>query len=479
MGRRIGLLLSAIAGVCVPVWAEGTPPNFANLRYDEDWSQYDPESGGTWLAPIKHVRLSDGTWLSVGGELRLRWESWDGFNFDDANDDDYLHYRGFLHTDWHFGPHWRLFLQGRFSATESRSLPGGNRESSDYDKGDLWNAFVEASYPAGDLKLTARLGRFELYYGRQRIIGPSDWSNNRRIFEGGFLQIAGGDARWKLDLLLVRPVLIDGDRFTWNDSDDNRTLGGMYFTAKVGAEGKHALDAYAFYQQRDAQALVREDLYTIGARASGPIHGNLSYEAEVSAQFGEREISGQFFDDTLDIETFFAALELKYTFAQAWGKPYLLLGADYATGDGDPADDQIGTVVPLYATGHSQLGYVDTVSRQNIQSIRLGAGATLVPNKLTAAAEWYWFWRADEADALYNASGALVRAARFVTPGGRTVTAQENEIGQELDLLLTYNINRHLSLLAGYSHFFAGDFLEKTGKSDDVDFYYVQTRLQF
>jgi hypothetical protein len=41
-----------------------------------------------------------------------------------------------------------------------------------------------------------------------------------------------------------------------------------------------------------------------------------------------------------------------------------------------------------------------------------------------------------------------------------------------MDLLATYNVTRHLQVYAGYSHFFTGEFIRKTGPSRDSDFLY-------
>jgi hypothetical protein len=42
----------------------------------------------------------------------------------------------------------------------------------------------------------------------------------------------------------------------------------------------------------------------------------------------------------------------------------------------------------------------------------------------------------------------------------------------EIDLLATYDFTRHLQGYAGYSHFFPGEFIRKTGPSRDSDFFY-------
>ena len=53
------------------------------------------------------------------------------------------------------------------------------------------------------------------------------------------------------------------------------------------------------------------------------------------------------------------------------------------------------------------------------------------------------------------------------------------EIAQELDLLARYNYNRHIQILFGYSHVFAGEFLEQSGAAEDIDFIYLQFQYTF
>jgi hypothetical protein len=76
---------------------------------------------------------------------------------------------------------------------------------------------------------------------------------------------------------------------------------------------------------------------------------------------------------------------------------------------------------------------------------------------------FFEFWRQSVHDDVYTASGAVLRA-----PG----TSDASYVGSELDLLLNWQIDPHLSAYLGYSHFFAGRFISQIGTSADIDFVY-------
>ena len=93
-----------------------------------------------------------------------------------------------------------------------------------------------------------------------------------------------------------------------------------------------------------------------------------------------------------------------------------------------------------------------------------------VARKLTLRGDYHLFWRASDADAVYNAAGGVLRADNG---------SDASYVGSEIDLLLNWQIDRHLSSYLGYSHFFAGDFIEQTGPSDDIDFFYAALTYTF
>ena len=64
----------------------------------------------------------------------------------------------------------------------------------------------------------------------------------------------------------------------------------------------------------------------------------------------------------------------------------------------------------------------------------------------------------------------------MLRPGPETTARY---IGAEVDLFATYSFTRHLLSYAGYSHFFTGEFIRKTGPSNDSDFFYTAIQYTF
>ena len=440
-------------------WAQDSAPPFQNLRFNEDYSEYPEEGVDSFFDPIKKIELSESVWLSFGGQVRGRLEWWNNFGFSAPNDDVFLLYRTFIHADLHLGDHWRMFVQGRFSGLTERDLPGGRRDALDADYGDLWNAFVEAKYDLGGVNARVRLGRQELQYGKQRLVSPLDWANNRRIFEGGVVQIKTIDGPWTADFFVTSPVVVDRNDF--NENNDNQLFSGAYVTRSIDKPGIKGVDFYFLALNSIDNAPVEHDRYTLGGRVWGEIIEHLAYDIEGAYQFGD--FAGA------DISAYMLAVDLTYTFADTKFVPWITAGAGYASGDDDPTDGDAGTFNQLFPLGHAYPGFLDAVGRQNIINVYGTAGFWPISTTLLARGDFHLFWLADDSDALYNAGGGVLR------PGIGTTS----EVGSEIDLTLLYKINRHSSMLFGYSHFFAGDLIEDTGSSDDIDFFYTQFKLTF
>ena len=114
-------------------------------------------------------------------------------------------------------------------------------------------------------------------------------------------------------------------------------------------------------------------------------------------------------------------------------------------------------------------------TRQNIIDVHPGLELLLLENhryakRVTLRSEYHVFWRESTDDAVYNTSGGVLRADNG---------SDSAFVGSEADLLLTWQVDRHTCLNLGYSHFFAGDFIENTGAHADIDYAYCSATFTF
>lgn len=457
-----------------------SPPPYSPVRWTEDYAYLRNPARRTYaFDPIKYIALNPtGDWyLSLGGQARYRYELFNNTNFGAGPQDDTGFHltRLFAHADLHLGQNLRGFFQLRSAMEDGRF--GGPRPV-DVDEFDVQQAFVDFKLPlfggvgeAGSA-VTVRAGRQELIYGAQRLIGPLDWANMHRTFDGGKAMVKLSRTH-SLDLFVVHPVITENEEP--NPTNRDVIFAGIYDTLGLptflGDKANSKLELYGLYLGRtDAayptESVGDEDRYTVGARfSSAPKPFDVDVEgAHQFGQFGDGNISA-----------WSLAVEGGYAFTGATFAPRVFFGFDIASGDDDIGDADFQTFNPLFPTGHPFFGYIDVVGRQNI--IDLHPGVEITPlvdrpcaKKVTLRGEYHLFWRESRQDALYNAGGAALRNGAAV---------DSTEIGSELDLLLNWQTDRHAAAYAGYSHFFAGEFIEVTGPAGDIDFFYVGLTFTF
>jgi len=469
--------LSCVYGV-LPAWAQAGPPmsepqrpalQIGNaVRYDEDWSVlrgWDLSKTDDFWDRFKFIPLTkDGSvWLTLGGQARERLEYFNQFqcgSSEPERSDAYLLSRFRLSVDFHVSRYFRIFAEGKSALTTDRDLLGGNSNTF-VDTIDLQNGFADIMIPLGDqASVTLRGGRQELIFGAQRLVGVSDWTNVRRTFDGGTGIVQVGD--WTITPLWVEFVAVQKYRF--NESTADQKLYGIYSTGPAPLLPVN-LDLYWLGVDNAGVTFNgtsgREQRQTLGGRVWGKIgETGLDFEVEGAAQFGT--VGDE------DIAAWMITGILGYTLPAPRLSPRVYLEFDYASGDSKPGGN-VGTFNQLYQTSHGYLGYIDYVGWQNIISPSAGIRMNPIPD-LSLSLQQYFFWRASDRDALYNSAGVVLR------PGTETTARY---IGAEVDLLATYNMTRHLLGYAGYSHFFTGEFIRKSGPSKDSDFFYTAIEYTF
>lgn len=406
------------------------------------------------------LSFADGR-VVFGIEDQTRFEYRDNnFDFNSGlrtiNDDSWLLNRFRLSMQLKPADWLTFYVQGqdaREIASDRADIPGLLGAEGD-NPFDLRQLYVEI----GDAKvspLSLKVGRQVLLYGDQRLIGPLEWSNISRTFDAVKLRYTGKDGLW-VDAFVSSVVVID--RFGMDDSDKDSLLSGLY--AHIPTLGIQDTELYALYFDDTNR---NDHFLTLGThwKSIPGKFGPWDYETEFVMQTGKA--GGR------DLRAFASYIEGGYTFKAPW-KPRLGLEYSYGSGDGNAADNKQGAFQNLFPTNHLHYGLMDVFSWSNIHDVALHLSAKPTA-KLTTSLDYHVLWLADTAD--------IWRRANATTGVRPANAAASNYAGSELDVLVTYAASSHLTLTAGYSHFFAGDYLNATGASSDADFVYLMTSIKF
>ena len=448
-----------------------------------------------------------------GGNVRVRYENKQGYGIPGIGvkgppntqsvdfrahgakvDNDYILTRTRLHVGY-TDKWWSAYVEGqsstanndaRYAYANAPAVPGTVKKKDqgpESDTVDLHQAYVTIGNHK-EFPVSAKVGRQELSYGEERLIGAFNWNNIGRSFDAAKM-------RWQnewfgADFFTGHPVIPqDGNFDTDNDHD---WLSGVYATStKIP---KTCLDVYFLARNADRQAIndvpspqfpqpTARNVYTAGGRVKskpGEI-GDWDYAVEGAYQFGN------FADPTkpaltapmLTQNAFMFIAQGGYTFTDLWATPRL--GLEYDYGSGSSGNGEHGTFDNLFPTNHKFYGSMDFVSLQNIQDA--GVNLTLKPtSRMSVALMGNAFWLANTSDYFYNVGGAPR------TTGGYGIHPNYNSfVGSELTLIAGYAITRFAQLEAGYGHFFTGKYIEQSlagvGGATDANWVYVQTSINF
>ena len=359
-----------------------------------------------------------------------------------------------------------FYVQGQSSFeldSDRPNLPGVLGAEGD-DPFDLRQAYVMAGSP--DFNVT--LGRQLLRYGDERLVGSFDWNNFGRTFDAVKVHLTPAKG-WSLEGFASSVVVIDSDElnlsdlFNGNSTGRNQVFSGLYLSTATLCPFGSTTDFYAL-ELHEESAVGGTDFVTLGTRLKADVTktGGWDFESEMAVQTGD--LRGR------DLSSFAGHWGAGRIWTQSAWKPRLFAEYNFATGDDNPADRDVGTFQNLFPTNHKFYGYMDLFSWQNLHNPAFSF--SVQPSDATKVQlDYHGFWLADTNDAWYRANG--VTQVRPITPGA------DSFVGTELDLTATWKVNSQLGVLAGYAHFFSGDYVKVTGAGDDADFAYLQATIDF
>jgi len=459
--KRLQWVMVALWCACAPFAnaqsVEGAPKTFHLVRSEEDYGPHRADKFAPAPEPYKYVRLSaDGeTYLSIGGELRERFESINAPRFGvGARADSFTLQRVLLHGDLHVGNEFRAYVEvGKHDAFNKRAPLA----PVDRDGADVQNAFVDFT-PASLSGLRLRLGRQELLFNfTQRFLSVREGPNVRQSFDGARLSWSG--AHWKLDAFGLRPVELRPGAFD-DRGDPKSSLTGVYASrALLGGAGAFDIYALAYdrWSARYGQTVGDERRRMLGVRYVLRRNG-WDVDAEALYQGGTFA--------SADIQAWAFGVDAGHTFEAAL-KPRVGIRIDGASG-GSPNDAaRIRTFNPMFPKAR----YFDETPLTvyaNLLSLR--PGLFIRPAAaLTLEVSGGWRWRQNTEDAVY--------IMPFV-PIGATQNNAARYVGRWSVFDAMWRVNRWWTLQAEYVHVDIGDAVRLAG-GRDVDYLEGVVQLRF
>jgi hypothetical protein len=453
---------------CLAADAGETRPRYKFLRYEEDYSFLaDPTKKIDLWDWVNYVPLGSAGFVSFGGEVRERFESYENefFNPNPKADTASFLQRYLFHLDYHPAGWLRIFAQLQSSLESGRPPPGpppfGPRPT-DRDTIDMHQLFADlVAHIRKDEQLTLRAGRQEMAYGTGRLIAPREGPNNRRAFDE--VRLLYRHRALSVDAFFGSPVEIDQGPF------DDQNVRGTWFWGVYATMPFHPLPGilWDFYylglinpQARFDQGPPpgeREECHTIGTRFFG-ILSHWDFNDELMYQFGQFG-SG-------DVNAWSIATDHGYTLENLWGQPRLGLRAAVASGDNSASDDNLQTFNPLFVRG-DYFTEAGLLSPQNFFDVFPSLRVKLSPRWI-AELGCDVHWRENLGDGIYGPGGPIY-------PGNRDFA---RFVGTELVSGTAWQVTRHISLSAAYSHFFAGEFIHQNG-GKDASFVAVWSTFRF
>ena len=446
-------------------------PAYTLLRYDEDYSFLaNPANRTEPLDRIKYIPLFDwgpSYYVSLGGDIREQYEfiQNDNFGLGSVNNHGYWLQRLMWHSDWHFGPLFRAFVQLKSSEEEGRE-PGPR--PIDRKRLDFNQAFVDFSYPrtnlsAGKSWFTLRLGRQGIDFGDERLLAIREGPNTRQSFDGARLTLNSPNGR--VDLFALR---VDADRSGYFDNDpswSHETVWGAYstfpLTTKSTAATLNNINLDLFYigfqhgGARFNEGVGDELRHSIGGRLWRAHHINgLDFNLFGVYQFGS--FGGK------QISAFSTAIDAGYKlFSLPWA-PRVACSLQISSGDSSLHGSRLETFNAMFPAGYyyggalvGQIGPANAIILQ--PELDLHPTATLGIYLKTL-----FVWREDSADGLYNTPGGVILSGS---------TSNRRYVGASPELLITQQLGRHLAISLSYYHFYRGGFLTSQAGTKDVDYF--------
>jgi hypothetical protein len=322
----------------------------------------------------------------------------------------------------------------------------------------LYQGWVELG-DIGGTSFDLRLGRQELVFGNEMLLGDLDFYNgiNHDGARAGWQY-----KKWSLDVFYVENFedALAGTTgvtvFPTSNGSGDSSLYGAYATFKgpkvIGFDAYGLLlnnneDAFGIVVPGSSFPGFREERTTIGGRVYSKYDSNWSWWAELALQSGEYETGGV----TTDISAQGFEGELAYQWRKARIKPRVHLRYSFFTGDDDDTDES-EAFNPLFQDFHGRYGKFDLFRATNLNALQVGVSWAGRDDRHKFGVNLVQFTSNEET---LNAGAP-----------GAGVDIGEDDLGSELDLYYKYAYTKNVDIMAAIANFSPGDQFETVVASD-------------
>ena len=351
---------------------------------------------------------------------------------------------------------------------------------------NLYQAYIEMNDIA-DYPVQVRVGRQELAYGREWLVGNNDAGMNFSGLAFDAVKVRYADDMFAVDVWYAKLLDLTSTHqlglLGEVEEDGDIDFSGVYGTY-TGLENM-AIDAYWLYMRSGVEMLGFDtdevvNLHTVGARVAGTMDleaGMLDYGIEGAAQFGTNNVPEDFAsNDSGDFGGWAFNAMAGFTFATDYS-PRIEAEYAYFSGDDDAGDGDTDEFIRMFSDVHyGELNMGGNLDRDatNLHIIRVGASANPCEKSTVRLDVLYFLLAEDDYDG---------GAKTFGLPQYGASGDPDDAVGWELDLAVDYQYTEDLKLTLGWAHFFPDDAIEDSwGDYDDADdqvYAYVEAKLTF
>lgn len=316
-----------------------------------------------------------------------------------------------------------------------------------------------------------RLGRQEMAFGDQRMIGVLDWMMSARSFDA--LRLHAETGKWTVDAFgsvtraqadYVDPACVLPAASCDKSHSSGDYLGGIYSTWK--ANDMFATDLYLLYRHDGANAddWQRElDVFSPGARVYGEAGGYLRYKTEGIFQVGHK-LSAAAPRRAHQAAALLGELGFEL---DADATAIMAVGGAYATGQttGDWTEFE-----NFFPANHKIYGVADLIGLRNLQQEYAMLSWTKASHHLSGFFAVHLLSLATAQGRWTNAPGLPLSK----TP----VDGNSRFLGSNWDAVIRYAPSSSMFIEAGYSLFAPQAAAERFGKTNLQHFLYVWTEAK-